>query len=113
MPPLASWYGGTDELEIFLRNGPLSGEWRWRHAPAVANGQLAVGTYTWVEAERDPLPFSLDVSPSTATGSSGDRLRRPLGRGPGWLFSAGQSSRPTRQRIQSVFQRFGLPDRLA
>src|SRR6476620_3305296 len=61
MPPLASWYGGIESVEVFLRNGPLSGEWRWRHAPGHANGQLAVGTYTWIEAERTHLPFSLDV----------------------------------------------------
>src|SRR6185295_8939104 len=34
MPPLASWYGGRAEIEVFLRRGPLSGDWRWRHHPA-------------------------------------------------------------------------------
>jgi RNA polymerase sigma-70 factor, ECF subfamily len=27
MPPLASWYGGLAEIEVFLRRGPLSGDW--------------------------------------------------------------------------------------
>jgi hypothetical protein len=61
MPPLASWYGGLAEIEVFLRRGPLSGDWRWRHHPSTANGQLAVGTYTWIEGEQTHTPFSLDV----------------------------------------------------
>src|SRR6185503_14629771 len=65
MPPLASWYGGPvggrAEIEEWLRRAPLSGEWQWRHRPTTANGQLAVGTYTWFEPERCFLPFSLDV----------------------------------------------------
>ena len=34
----------------FLRLGPLSGAWRWRHLPARVNGQAAVGIYSWDEA---------------------------------------------------------------
>ena len=30
MPPLATWFGGTDEIRIFLEGWPLSGAWRWR-----------------------------------------------------------------------------------
>src|SRR5256885_8543018 len=60
MPPLASWFRG-DDLSDFLRIGPLSGEYRWRHVPTRANGQLAVGCYTWHEAENAYLPFALDV----------------------------------------------------
>ena len=39
MPPLAAWFTGPEELEGFLRYGPLSGDWQWRHVPARANGQ--------------------------------------------------------------------------
>jgi RNA polymerase sigma-70 factor (ECF subfamily) len=60
MPPAASWFGGSD-LPDFLRVGPLSGEWRWRHLPARANGQLAVGVYSWDEGEGCYRPFALDV----------------------------------------------------
>jgi RNA polymerase sigma-70 factor (ECF subfamily) len=112
MPPLASWYGGLAELEVFLRNGPLSGEWRWQHRPARANGQLAVGTYTWVEAERSHVPFSLDVLTL-----AGERIQEvtafvvrtadtPDGYSR-WPEYAADSN-----RVQSVFARFGLPDRL-
>ena len=88
MPPLASWYGGLAEVEVFLRNGPLSGEWDWRHLPARANGGLAVGTYTWIEAEQAHLAFSLDV-----ISLEGDKIKeitafvvRPADT-PGWVFS--------------------------
>jgi RNA polymerase sigma-70 factor (ECF subfamily) len=60
MPPLATWYRG-DDLPSFLRIGPLSGEWRWRHLRARVNGQLTSAAYSWVEAEGAYLPFALDV----------------------------------------------------
>jgi RNA polymerase sigma-70 factor (ECF subfamily) len=112
MPPLASWYGGIGEVEIFLRNGPLSGDWRWRHAPGHANGQLAVGTYTWVEAERTHLPFSLDV-----LNLEGDRIKevtafvvRVADTPDGYSRWPEYATSP--QRVQSIFERFGLPGRI-
>jgi len=46
MPPLASWYRG-EALTVFLTDGPLSGNFRWRHIPAHASGQAATrGTTT-------------------------------------------------------------------
>ena len=61
MPPLAAWFTGREQLEGFLRFGPLSGDWRWRHVPAQANGQPAVGSYAWHAGECAYLPFALDV----------------------------------------------------
>lgn len=62
MPPMATWHLGHDALRRFLEMGPLSGAWRWRHVPAragaprsscsaraTANGQPAIGAYTWRE----------------------------------------------------------------
>jgi RNA polymerase sigma-70 factor, ECF subfamily len=60
MPPLASWYRG-EQLEGFLRVGPLSGEWSWRHVPTRVNGQAAVGSYAWHDGAGAYLPFALDV----------------------------------------------------
>jgi RNA polymerase sigma-70 factor, ECF subfamily len=60
MPPLASWYRG-EQIEGFLRIGPLSGEWRWRHVPAHVSGQAAIGSYAWDGATGAYLPFALDV----------------------------------------------------
>jgi RNA polymerase sigma-70 factor (ECF subfamily) len=112
MPPLASWYGGLAEIEVFLRNGPLCGEWRWRHHPGRANGQLAVGTYTWIESDKTHVPFSLDVmtlegekiKEITAfvvrTADTPDGYSR-------WPEYAADTS-----RVQAVFERFGLPDHM-
>jgi RNA polymerase sigma-70 factor (ECF subfamily) len=60
MPPLRTWYGGRD-LPDFLRVGPLSGEWRWRHVPVQASGQPALAFYSWDAEEQSHLPFALNV----------------------------------------------------
>ncbi len=110
MPPLASWYGGIDEVEVFLRTKPLSGEWRWRHRPTVANGQLAVGTYTWMEQEKTHVPFSLDVLTL-----EGDRIKevtafvvRPADTEDGYSRWPDRAADP--RRVEAVFRRFDLPD---
>ncbi|WP_320669297.1 sigma-70 family RNA polymerase sigma factor [Patulibacter defluvii] len=62
MPPLASWFGpGLAQLRVFLEGGPMSGAWQWRHVPTFANGQAAVGCYTWDEQQGVFLPFCIDV----------------------------------------------------
>ena len=71
MPPLAAWFGGRDGVREFLARGPLSGEWRWRHLPASANGQPTAAVYHWDEAEGAYLPFALDVITLR-----GDRIRQ-------------------------------------
>jgi RNA polymerase sigma-70 factor (ECF subfamily) len=112
MPPLASWYGGLDEVEVFLRTKPLSGEWRWHHLPTVANGQLAVGTYTWMEQQKTHLPFSLDVLTL-----AGDKVRevtafvvRPADTPDGYARWPERAADP--RRVESVFRRFGLPNHI-
>jgi len=59
MPPLASCYGGREEIRAFLLAGPLRS--RWRFLPATANGQLAFGTYLWDGAAGAYVPGGLDV----------------------------------------------------
>ena len=61
MPPLPAWFHGTEALRGFLQFGPLSGDWRWRHLPAHASGQAAVGSYAWFEPDGTYRPFALDV----------------------------------------------------
>jgi RNA polymerase sigma-70 factor, ECF subfamily len=59
MPPLPSWYRGLDAITDFLRRGPATH--RWRHLPARANGQLAVGCYRWEDAKGGYAANVLDV----------------------------------------------------
>jgi len=40
-----TWYRGGEAIAAFLRRGPLSGSWRWRHVATVANGQPAIAGY--------------------------------------------------------------------
>src|SRR5947209_800680 len=61
MPPLGSWFRGSEALRIFLAGWPLSGAWRWRHIEARANGQPALAFYTWDDDAKCYLPFALNV----------------------------------------------------
>jgi RNA polymerase sigma-70 factor, ECF subfamily len=61
MPPLPAYFRGLDELREFMKGGPLSGEWRWRHRPTQANGQPAVGSYAWYEPDQAYRLFAIDV----------------------------------------------------
>jgi RNA polymerase sigma-70 factor, ECF subfamily len=114
MPPLASWYRGHEDLAVFLAVGPLSGNWRWRHVRTTANGQPAVGCYTWREDEGCYRPFALDIlslrggqiSEVTAfiTRSIEGRDREDFARWP--------DQPPDAAKVKSIFARLGLPDRV-
>ena len=111
MPPLPAWFTG-DTLRDFMRFGPLSGDWKWKHVLSHANGQAAVGSYAWYEPDRAYRPFALDVltletkrikaitsfiNRSTESRDPEDYVRFP--------------EQPPEDRLV-VFERFGLPDRL-
>jgi RNA polymerase sigma-70 factor, ECF subfamily len=114
MPPLATWFRGHDALRIFLAHGPLSGEWRWRHLPARASGQAAVGCYTWREDEQCFRPFALDVltvrgdriAQVTAFIARSDEPRDPR------AFARYPDEAIDASKVAAVFGRFGLPERL-
>jgi RNA polymerase sigma-70 factor, ECF subfamily len=112
MPPLPTWFGGHDGITDFLRNGPLSGAWRWRHVPARVNGQVAIAAYTWSDDESAYLPFALDVLTF-----EGDRIKEVtafITR----MADSDEQDHYTRwpdqplDRARFTFERFGLPGRL-
>ena len=114
MPPLAAWYRGREAIAVFLATAPLNGEWRWRHVPARASGQPAVGCYVWDARERTHLPFALDV-----LRLRGERIaeitsfiaRTPrLPDGVSVLRWPDHPADP--DQLLAYFGRFGLPDRL-
>jgi RNA polymerase sigma-70 factor (ECF subfamily) len=88
MPPMPNWYRGHEAITGFLHKGPFTV--RWRHLPARANGQQAVGCYWWDEERRAYVAFALDVL----------------------TFRGGQIAEVTAFLDGSVFARFGLPEEL-
>jgi RNA polymerase sigma-70 factor (ECF subfamily) len=110
MPPAATWYRG-ERVPDFLRVGPLSGAWRWRHLPAHVNGQAAVGVYHWDEAAGTHLPFALDVLTLR-----GDRIAevtafivRTTDLPDRDAFKAWPTQPLDERRAEAVFARAGLP----
>lgn len=114
MPPLAAWFSGHDALAGFLIRGPLSGDWRWRHLPARANGQAAVGSYCWHEGEQAYLPFALDVL--TLDGAQIKEVtsfitRSTISRDV-HFYQRWPEQPADAAEVGAVFERFGLPGRL-
>ncbi|MDP1849379.1 MAG: sigma-70 family RNA polymerase sigma factor [Solirubrobacteraceae bacterium] len=116
MPPMATWYRGRDALRRFLEMGPLSGAWRWRHVPGRANGQPAIGAYTWRDDEGCYRPFALDVLTLGADGSKIAQVTSFIARS-GDELSPGELLRfPDEDvdaaKVGSIFTLCGLPERL-
>lgn len=100
MPPVPTWFQGLESVRDFLVRYPLTD--RWKHRPARANGQLAVGGYVYDEDLGSFIPASIDVLTL-----DGDKIAAVTGfltadlLGPaeaaGWVTGA------------ELFGRFGLP----
>jgi RNA polymerase sigma-70 factor (ECF subfamily) len=115
MPPLRSWFRGREALRIFLAGWPLSGVWRWRYIPTRANGQPALAFYAWDDAEKAYLPFALNVLTLRGTQISDvtafvARSIEPTARE---AYSRWPEQPADERRLEGVFGRFGMPDRLA
>jgi RNA polymerase sigma-70 factor, ECF subfamily len=112
MPPLPTWFSGHDGITDFLRFGPLSGEWRWRHLPARVNGQVTSAAYQWSDTEQAYLPFALDVITF-----EGDRIKEVtafitrMADSDEREFYARWPDQPL-DRVRFTFERFGLPGSL-
>jgi RNA polymerase sigma-70 factor, ECF subfamily len=113
MPPLPAWFQG-ESLRGFMENGPLSGEWRWRHMPTRVNGQVAVASYAWYEPDQTHRPFALDVM--TLDGKKIKAItsfinRSTLGRDE-LFYQRYPEQAIDDSNVSAQFERFGLPDRL-
>jgi RNA polymerase sigma-70 factor (ECF subfamily) len=114
MPPLGSWFGGREEIAEFLARYPMSGTWRWRVVESQANGQPALGFYTWDEDERAYLPFALNVLTLRGEQISDvvafvARSIEPTEREE-YVRWPDQPADPV--RLMGTFERFGLPAQL-
>jgi RNA polymerase sigma-70 factor, ECF subfamily len=114
MPPLRSWFRGHEGIRVFLAGWPLSGEWRWRHVDTRANGQPALGFYSWDPDEEAFLPFALNVltlrgeliSDVTAFVNRAAELPERA------VYSRWPDQPSDPRRNLAAFERFGLPERL-
>jgi RNA polymerase sigma-70 factor (ECF subfamily) len=116
MPPLRTWYRGEAALRGFLSNGPLSGRFRWRHVVTRAGGQPAVGGYTWHEDEGTWVPFALDVLSLDDEGRIADVtafIARTAGEDDRATFANWPDLPADPGKVATVFERFGLPNRLS
>jgi RNA polymerase sigma-70 factor, ECF subfamily len=114
MPPLASWFGGREEIDAFLRYSPMSGDWDWRAVRTRANGQVALAFYTWDPDQTAYMPFALNVltfrGPQVAevdafiVRTPPDPERETILRMPEYESDA--------QRLAAAFGNLGMPERL-
>jgi RNA polymerase sigma-70 factor (ECF subfamily) len=104
MPPLTVWYRGREAIAGFLSQSAFTV--RWRHLPAHANGQVAVGCYAWDAATDEYLGSVIDVL----------TLRDDRIAGVTAFATVDVFSRLGREGVPYVtselFAGFGLPDRL-
>jgi RNA polymerase sigma-70 factor, ECF subfamily len=114
MPPLRSWFRGREALRIFLARWPLSGAWRWRYIHAHANGQPALAFYAWDDPEGAYLPFALNVLTLRGTQISDVTafVARSIEPSEREAYSRWPEQPADPRRLEGVFGRFGLPDRL-
>jgi RNA polymerase sigma-70 factor, ECF subfamily len=93
MPPRPTWFRGHDIIRRWLITDPLTE--RWRHLPASANGQLAVGCYLYLPAAGRYLPWVIDV---LTLSPAGDEIAAVT------AFIVGEGPDPA-----GIFATFGLP----
>jgi RNA polymerase sigma-70 factor (ECF subfamily) len=115
MPPLPMWYAGLESVRVWAETSSLSGEWRWRVARTSANGQPALGFYAWDAAQHAYLPFALNVLSVQGRAVSGivAFIVRATEAPSGEAYERFPEQPPDPARLHAMFERFGLPPRLA
>jgi RNA polymerase sigma-70 factor, ECF subfamily len=113
MPPLATWYKGREAISIWAAGWPLSGSWRWRTVFTHANGQPALGFYSWDEDAAAYLPFALNVL--TLRGSKISDVTAFVARSTEEtereVYSRWPEQPADPKRLAGTFELFGLPSK--
>jgi RNA polymerase sigma-70 factor (ECF subfamily) len=114
MPPLATWYSGREGIATWASLSPMSGEFRWKSTYTRANGQPALGFYSWDEEQQAYLPFALNVL--TLSGREISNVTAFICRSiespdpESYKHFPDQPANP--RSLSGFFGRFGLPERL-
>jgi RNA polymerase sigma-70 factor (ECF subfamily) len=61
MPPMSTWFHGREGIATWMRNSPLSGDFRWKPLLTQANGQPTLAFYSWDPEREAYVPFALNV----------------------------------------------------
>jgi len=114
MPPLGSWFRGTDALRTFLAGWPLSGAWDWQTLRTTANGQPAIAFYTWDSDEQAYVPFALNVLTfrDERIADVTAFVARSIEASEREAYARWPDQPLDERRLQGTFERFGLPGRL-
>ncbi len=114
MPPLQTWFGGREEIGIFLAGWPMSGLWRWQALQVRANGQVALAFYSWDPDAEAYLLFALNVL--SFRGEQVSDVTAFIARiapSPDREVIARMPEQPADpDRLAAAFGNFGLPERL-
>jgi RNA polymerase sigma-70 factor (ECF subfamily) len=100
MPPIPTWFSGVQSVREWLVRDPLTE--RWRHRPARANGQLAVGCYLYDAGRGSYRPAVIDV-----LALEGGRIAAVTGFLAPDVEPPGRAAAPVTGA--QMFARFGLP----
>jgi RNA polymerase sigma-70 factor, ECF subfamily len=114
MPPMSRWFGPLDKIEIWLKDSPLSGDWRWRAVQTRANGQPALAFYSWDPEAENYQRFGLNV-----ISFRGDKisdvtafLNRSIEDPSDEAMKRMPEQTADRTATEAAFDNFGLPDHL-
>ncbi len=114
MPPLATWYSTREGIRVWAANSPMSGAWDWKAVVTRANGQPALAFYSWDEDSQSHIPFALNIL--TFEGDKVSEVDAFIVRSTNSPDADSYQNFPLEpcdpRRLESAFQRFGLPDRL-
>ncbi|MEO6858772.1 MAG: sigma-70 family RNA polymerase sigma factor [Solirubrobacteraceae bacterium] len=115
MPPLARWYHGREGIATWASQSPLSGQWRWRTLLTRANGQPALGFYSWNDEAGAYIAFALNVLTFEGELISGVTafVARSIEREDSEAYENWPAHAADDKRLAGTFARFGLPDRLS
>ncbi|HEX8974885.1 MAG TPA: sigma-70 family RNA polymerase sigma factor [Solirubrobacteraceae bacterium] len=114
MPPLARWYSTREGIATWASLSPLSGQWRWRTLLTRANGQPALGFYSWDEEAGAYVAFALNVLSFEGELISNVTafVARSIEPEDDEAYATWPSQEADEKRLAGTFARFGLPERL-